>query len=113
MAIKIGMLSKKTGLSTHTIRYYEKIGLINESVKNEIGHRVYDENDLELINWVICLKKSGMTLENIKSYVQANNMGNKKLLADILALHLKKLKEQQIKIHHYIEVTNIKINKIK
>jgi MerR family transcriptional regulator, aldehyde-responsive regulator len=110
--MKIGELSKKSDLSTHTIRYYEKIGLFHKAQKDKSGHRNYTSNDLDLVNWVTCLKKSGMPLQQIKEYVDARNNEKNQETAHILELHLSKLKQQQIDIAHYIEVTEDKLNSL-
>jgi len=108
--MKIGELSNKTGLSTHTIRYYEKIGLFHKALKDQSGHRNYNSIDLDLVNWVTCLKKSGISLQKIKEYVDANKNNKNIELTHILEIHLSKLKQQQIDIAHYIEVTENKLN---
>ena len=48
--MKIGTVSKETGLGIHAIRYYEKQGLINKLVKDVSGHRVYSPKDVELLD---------------------------------------------------------------
>lgn len=111
--MKIGQLSKKVDLSTYTIRYYEKVGLLQKPHKNQSGHRVYDQKDVALINWVTCLKKSGMPLERIKEYAQAYRCENSRKLEELLELHLVKLKSQQIDLEHYIDVTEVKIKNLK
>ena len=65
--MKIGELSRESGLSTHTIRYYEKIGLFHKAKKDDSGHRQYDSADLDLVNWVTCLKES---LNNLAEFWQ-------------------------------------------
>jgi len=111
--MKIGQLSQKIGLSTYTIRYYEKIGLLQQPQKNDSGHRVYTHKDVELINWVSCLKKSGMSLERIKEYAQAFWGDENAKLEQLLDLHLEKLKSQQLDLEHYIEVTVHKLQKLR
>lgn len=111
--MKIADVSRKTGLSAHTIRYYEKQGLVNPPSKDASGHRAFTEKEVELLNWVACLKKSGMSLSKIKTYVAAFDGENNPLATDILEQHLEKLKIQQQDIHHYIDVTSNKIKRLK
>ena len=111
--MKIGAVSEQTGLSTHTIRYYEKLGLINKATKDSSGHRVYSLKGIELLNWIACLKKSGMSLSKINTYVAGYNEDNVDVVIEILEEHLKKLHTQQQDIAHYIEVTADKINRLK
>lgn len=49
----IAEVSKKFGISSTTLRYYEKIGLMNPVAKNISGHRDYQEPDLRRINFFI------------------------------------------------------------
>ena len=111
--MKIGELARETGVSTHTIRYYEKIGLIDLANKDISGHRAYGKLDLDLINWVVCLKKSGMPLEKIKAYAEAYKSGNGKTMQEMLEEHLERLTFQQRDLEHYIDVTERKLKKLK
>ena len=70
----INELSKKTGISTHTIRFYEKSGLIegkqNESIKsNNYFH--YDEVTIEKLKMIIDAKSVGFTIKEIGQIIDA------------------------------------------
>ena len=71
----IAEVSKKFGISSTTLRYYEKIGLMNPVAKNISGHRDYREPDLRRINFIKCMRAAGMTIEQIKLYVDLFNEG--------------------------------------
>jgi len=111
--MKIGELSQTIGLSTHTIRYYEKLGLLDAPSKDDSGHRFYNHRDVDIANWVTCLKKSGMSLEKIKVYTKAYKKNELKQVSELLELHMGKLKQQQKDLKHYMDVTNKKLNDIK
>lgn len=111
--MKIGAVSELTGLSTHTIRYYEKQGLIVPAQKDASGHRQYRPDDVELLNWISCMKHSGMSLSNIKRYVTASKEGDTALALAMLDTHLTKLQNQQQAITHYIDVTQQKMARLK
>ena len=64
-SLKIGELSKVTGLSRDTLRYYEKEGLIKPSLRNAAGYRLYSKQDLSSINFVITAKKVGFSSDDI------------------------------------------------
>lgn len=66
----IGEIAKITGLSIHTIRYYEKEGIIFP-VKRRGGIRDFSETDLVLLQYIMCLKETGMPLDTIKSYINS------------------------------------------
>lgn len=69
-AYSIKQASKKTGLTEDAIRYYEKIGLLPYAKRKRNGHRIYDEEDIELMELIICLKKTGMSLNEMKNFLQ-------------------------------------------
>jgi DNA-binding transcriptional MerR regulator len=111
--VKIGAVSKETGLGIHTIRYYEKQGLIKTLIKDVSGHRIYNLKDVELLNWINCMKKSGMPLSRIQEYSKAFYGGNINTCLTLLQDHLQHLDKQQQDLRHYIDVTEDKISSIK
>lgn len=62
--IRIGEVSSYTGLSKDTIRYYEKIELLQPEINKH--HRDYNEQDIEIIETIILLKQTGFSLKEIK-----------------------------------------------
>ena len=111
--MKISTVSEKTGLSTHTIRYYEKQGLVKKPEKDSSGHRQYAQKDVDVLNWVSCMKNSGMSLSKIKQYTVAFYADDNACCIELLEEHLKHLRVQQESIAHYIEVTEDKIFRFK
>lgn len=63
--LKISELSKKTGLTAHTLRYYEKHGLINASNRSEAGYRFYTDSDVLRVQFVKTARNTGFSLEDI------------------------------------------------
>ena len=56
-------------LSVHTIRFYDKEGLLPFVTRSSNGNRQFSENDLEIIKLICCLKNSGMQVKEIKQYI--------------------------------------------
>ena len=110
--MKIGTVSKETGLGIHAIRYYEKQGLINKPVKDVSGHRVYSPKDVELLDWVSCMKNSGMPLSKIREYSEAFYSDNSSACLTLLKDHLALLNEKKLDIMHYVDVTEKKISRL-
>ncbi len=73
--MKIGELSRRSGLSIHTIRYYEKIGLMRKKTKDSSGHREYSEYDVEWIGFLNCLKATEMSLDRIHYFIDLIDKG--------------------------------------
>lgn len=68
MVYKIHEFSKLTGLPPHTLRFYEKEGLI--SVRRDHNNiRIYDDKNKDWIDFFLHLKKTGMSIEDLKQYL--------------------------------------------
>ena len=72
-------VSKKTGLSAHTLRYYEKEGLISGVERTQGGFRQYRDEDLERLGLICCLKNTGMSIQEIARFVQLARKGDQTL----------------------------------
>jgi DNA-binding transcriptional MerR regulator len=66
--MKISELAERTGLSAHTIRYYERIGLLPYATRNQAKHRDYDASILAWIEFLGRLKTTGMPLRDMLAY---------------------------------------------
>jgi DNA-binding transcriptional MerR regulator len=73
MAIQytIGEISKLTGLSTKTIRYYESIRLIHPSKRKENNYRAYSDQDIQKLRLIVEAKNLGVPLDEVKNIVAA------------------------------------------
>jgi DNA-binding transcriptional MerR regulator len=69
--VKIAELEKRTGLSRHTLRYYEKIGLLKEVERHPNNYRAYPEKAVERMNMVRLLKELGFSVREITSILDA------------------------------------------
>ncbi|MFH5181239.1 MerR family transcriptional regulator [Paenibacillus sp. TAB 01] len=61
-------MSELTGLSVHTLRYYEKIGLLEGISRNGSGYREYSESDLLWVEFLIRLRETGMPIREMKEF---------------------------------------------
>lgn len=75
MGYSIGEFSKVTGVSIHTLRYYEKEGLIFVK-RNSAGRRIYGEGDIAWIEFILRLKETGMPLRDIRRYARLRYKGD-------------------------------------
>ena len=95
-------VAAKTNMSTDTLRYYERIGLLPPVPRNAAGIRNYDEYFVNFINFIKKLKASGMSLEHIIDYIRLAEMGDatiqerKKLLAEAREMLLDKINSLQL-----------------
>ncbi|OWA35506.1 hypothetical protein B9G55_12785 [Saccharibacillus sp. O16] len=72
----IKQTSELTGLPEDTIRYYEKIGLLPKAKRRANSHRVYGSEDVQTMKLILCLKKTGMSLEEMKPYLDMSRAGD-------------------------------------
>jgi MerR family transcriptional regulator, copper efflux regulator len=71
-AMTIGDVSRRSGLSEPTLRYYEEIGLIGPVARDETsGHRRYRTEDLDVLQALACMRAVGVGIEDMRTY-QAN-----------------------------------------
>lgn len=75
--MKIGDLARRTGLSAHTIRYYERIGLLPRAPRNASRQREYDASILVWIDFLGRLKTTGMPIRDMLRYAQLRERGEK------------------------------------
>ncbi len=73
--MNIKNISKQTGLSAHTLRYYEKIGLILSVDRDAKGHRDYSEKDVVWIEFIKRLKATRMPLDEIRKFATLRLQG--------------------------------------
>lgn len=73
--MKIGELAEQTGLSAHTIRYYERIGLLPAAPRNGARHRDFDASILTWIEFLGRLKTTGMPLRDMLRYARLRAEG--------------------------------------
>ena len=71
----IGEVSKQFDITEDTLRYYEKIGLIRD-VKRQNGIRSYDENDILTIEFIICMRSAGLSIEFLSQYLTLLRSGD-------------------------------------
>lgn len=79
MELSIGEVAKLKNLSVSKLRYYDNHGLIPSLKRSSSGLRVFDENTLEALNVIECLKNSGMKLKEIKQFMDLCSKGNSTL----------------------------------
>jgi DNA-binding transcriptional MerR regulator len=69
-------IKERTGLSDHTLRYYEKDGILPDIRRKENGRRIYEAEDLCWLEFVLCLRATGMPLQTIRRYRELMEQGD-------------------------------------
>lgn len=79
MRYSISELAKKTGLSIHTLRFYEKEGIIRYVERTSSGRRVYGAASLACLIGALCLKQAKLTIPQIKEFFDMTHLGDETL----------------------------------
>ncbi|WP_275983485.1 MerR family transcriptional regulator [Paenibacillus hamazuiensis] len=72
----IQQVAGMTGLSPHTLRYYEKAGLIRTVGRDGSGYRLYSENDVEWLRFLIRLRDTGMPIRQMQQFAELRYRGD-------------------------------------
>ena len=105
-------VSKRTGLSAHTLRYYEKEGLISGVERTSGGFRQYSEQDLEALGLICCLKNTGMPLQEIARFVALTRQGDHTLeeRVNMLQAHRENVFSRMEEVQKYLDKVTKKLN---
>ena len=74
--LTISDVAAETGLSNHTLRYYERVGLLLGVGRNDSGHRRYSAQDVEWVTLVTRLRATGMPIRLIRRYAELVRAGD-------------------------------------
>ncbi len=108
----IQQVCEKTGLSAHTLRYYEKEGLLTGISRSQGGFRQYSDEDLEGLGLICCLKNTGMSLQEISEFMRLTHQGDYTLKerVELLCQHRNNVVQRMAEMQRYLDKVNWKIN---
>ena len=81
-------MAQRCGMTAHTLRYYERVGLIQPVGRARNGHRRYTEADAAWLNFLHCMRATSMPIREMQRYAALREMGDetseqrRKLLED-------------------------------
>ena len=111
--MKIAEVSESYGISLDTLRYYERIGLIQPVNRKESGIRDYNEIDLKRVEFIKCMRSAGLPIEVLIEYVGLVQLGDqtiearKEILKEqrvLLAARMQEMQKTLDILDHKIEV---------
>ena len=76
MAYTVGEMAKRLGVPASTLRYYDKEGLLPQVERSPGGIRMFQESDYEWLRMIGCMKKAGMSIRDIRHYIQLSAQGD-------------------------------------
>jgi DNA-binding transcriptional MerR regulator len=111
--LTIQEVTKATGLSAHTLRYYERIGLIHPIAREENTRRCYTADDVGWIDFLLKLRAIGMSIKDMQKYAELQRQGDETLperlemlrsLRDKVEARLDELNEHLKLIYYKIDI---------
>jgi DNA-binding transcriptional MerR regulator len=110
-ALGIGELASRTGRSVHAIRWYEAQGLIPGVVRDAGGRRRYDVRHLEWLGLMERLRKTGMSIADMREYTKLVKQGRATLKErqTMLAAHRERVKRTISEWHEALALLDRKI----
>jgi len=111
MKYTIGQVAAKMGVTIPTLRYYDKEGLLPFVDKKPDGTRIFKDEDFQWLEIIACMKNSGMSIKNIKKYMDLCQEGdgtlNKRL--EIFFERKEAVQKQMEELNKVMETINHKI----
>ncbi|MEZ7893048.1 MAG: MerR family transcriptional regulator [Candidatus Wallbacteria bacterium] len=103
-------ISEMLGMSKHTIRYYDNENLLPYVSRSESNIRLFSEYDIQWLKTVNCLRYSGLTIAQIKNYIQMCLQGDETISerAQLIFQQEKILEEKAKEINEQLEVIRFK-----
>ena len=109
--LTIQQAAQETGVSVHTLRYYEKIGLVTPIHRAENGHRRYSDTDIYSVVFLTRLRATGMPIADMKRYVELAAQGEGTLpdRLTLLEAHRDAVQQRLIEVNQHLAVIERKI----
>ncbi|MEV4765696.1 MerR family transcriptional regulator [Micromonospora chokoriensis] len=111
--LSIGQVAQRTGLSVHTLRLYERAGLLAGEVRRDAsGRRVYSAWDVEWLTNCVKFRSSGMPLATISRLAQLvrEGTGNEAERLDLLREHQRRITEQLAHLRDCLDLIDLKVD---
>jgi DNA-binding transcriptional MerR regulator len=110
--ITIQEAADRTGLTAHTLRYYERIGLIHEVRRGTDGRRRYSQDDLTWVGFLTKLRTTGMPIRDMCRYAELLRQGDHTVEArkEMLEAHRVRVAARIAELQQDLKVLDYKID---
>ncbi|MBC8066006.1 MAG: MerR family transcriptional regulator [Chlorobia bacterium] len=110
--LTISDASSALGITAHTLRYYERAGLLPPIPRTDGGLRRYRDEDVQLLRFLAKLRLTGMPIRQVRKYSELVRDGDHTMAArrQILEEHRVEVEAQIRQLQRSLEVLNLKIN---
>ena len=109
--MRISEVSDQCGVSSDTLRYYERIGLLPPVNRNESGIRDYNEIDVKRVEFIKCMRSAGLPIETLIEYYGLVQQGDQTIEArkEILKKQRERLVAKMEEIQNTLDLVDYKI----
>jgi DNA-binding transcriptional MerR regulator len=112
-AYTVSEVSSQTGLSAHTLRWYEQVGLLDPVHRDAAGRRRYSDDDLGRLSFLLKLRSTGMPVRDMIRFVELSRLENEAGVAEklqILVDHRERVLTQINALQEDLKVIEFKID---
>lgn len=111
MDYSIRQAAQLSGLSEHTLRFYDREGLLPNIGRTASGVRRFSDEDIEWLGMIRCLKSTGMSIKQMRRFVELSMNGDCTLGArlDMLDEHKRSVEAQLADMQRHLNKVNCKI----
>jgi len=109
--LTVAEAARESGVSAHTLRYYERAGLLRPVERNGSGHRRFTSEDIDWVVMITRLRATGMPIRRIREYAELvwAGEGNERERLAIMEAHRGQVLERLAEIERNLELIDYKI----
>jgi DNA-binding transcriptional MerR regulator len=110
-SLTVGEAAARVGLTVHTLRWYERIGLLEQVARDSSGHRQYQVGDIEWLLLLIRLRATGMPVREMIRYAELVRAGERtgRARRELMEEHRERVLEQMAQLRDDLAVIDHKI----
>lgn len=103
-ALSVQEMAEQSGVSAHTLRYYERIGLLGPVRRSANGHRQFSADDVGWVQLLVCLRETGMNIQDMLRFadVSGPNLSVAERRLALLEAHREAVRARQRAVEEYL-----------
>lgn len=111
-SLSISEMAEETGVTSHTLRYYERVGLIRPVARNSRNQRQYSAAEIEWVKFLLRLRETDMPIAQMRRYAQLRELGpsTTRQRLGLLTIHQASLRRQIAALRSHEQALATKIS---
>ncbi|WP_080898389.1 MerR family transcriptional regulator [Variovorax paradoxus] len=111
-SLTIAEVAERTGLTAYTLRYYKRIWLIAAVPRAPGGQRRYASADMDLLDFLLRLRETGMSIQGMQAFVRLRNRGDASVgeRREMLEEHLAEVQARVAALQQSMQALSLKID---